>query len=159
MALLGIGLAAGAMVGRTLPALLLAGVVSVAVLIGTTTGMEQWRFTDTVAIGVNDARMESAHVVHWRVRAPDGRLLAFDEADAAGVIPAMMLAPMGEELGPGDEGYEPPPAGYVYGEEIALAVPGERYPAWVLRETGAWAALAVLFGAATWLFVRRRRPA
>lgn len=159
VALLCIGLAVGAMVGRILPALLVSAVLSVAVFAGTTTGMEAWRSTDTVAIGVNEVALQSAHVVQWRVRAPDGRLLAFDEADAARVIPAMMLAPTGEELGPGDDGYEPPPPGYVYGEEVALAVPGERYQAWVLRESAVWTGLAAVALCGAWAVVRRRRPA
>ncbi|HEX2142107.1 MAG TPA: hypothetical protein VHK28_07550, partial [Candidatus Limnocylindria bacterium] len=152
-ALLGVGVLVGAVVGRTLPALLVAGAVSWAVFAGTTTAMDTWRITDATDIVWDSADdLESAYVIDVRVRAPDGRLLSFAEADAEQIIPAMFTTPT-------QEGYEAPPPGYTYGIEVARAVPGAEYPKWVLRESAVWAIVAGVASCLALAAARRWRPA
>jgi hypothetical protein len=152
-ALLGVGVLVGAVIGRTLPALLVAGAVSWAVFAGTTTAMDTWRITDATDIVWDSAGdLESAYVIDVRVRAPDGRLLSFAEADAEQIIPAMFTTPT-------QEGYEAPPPGYTYGTEVARAVPGAEHPKWVLRESAVWALVGGVAGSLALAAVRRRRPA
>lgn len=82
--------------------------------------------------------------IEVRVRAPDGRLLTFDEADAEGWMSEEVQAD-GSHMRPG------------YGE-VALAVPGERYPTWVAREAAILAGLTVGGAGVAVAAVRRRRP-
>jgi hypothetical protein len=152
-ALLGIGVLVGALVGRTLPGLLVAGVMSWGIFAGTTTAMDGWRATDAIDIAWDSAgALESAYVIDVRVRAPDGRLLSFAEADAEQIVPAMFTNPT-------EEGYEEPPAGYRYGTEVARAVPGVEYRKWVLRESAVWVSMSAVAEGLALAAVRRRRPA
>jgi hypothetical protein len=143
-----IGLAAGAALGRVLPAIIAAAVVVAAVTVISGFAIGAWRATDAVPYAVGpSAPLIGAIEVGSRVRTGDGRLLTFEEAAAERIVP-LVEGQIGPEL----------PEGYEYGEEVVLIVPGSRAQAWTIRESIATLVLAAGGFASAAVICRRRRP-
>jgi ABC-type transport system involved in multi-copper enzyme maturation permease subunit len=150
---LGMGVGIGAILGRQLPALLVAIFAAVGIFTGVSLGMDRWLQADAVPTpyGVEiggDLRVGD------RVELPDGRLVSFADLDS-------------------DEGYNIAigPDGTVYtsfdqngvgsdpiGRAVSLIVPGKLYPTFVLRESAVLGGLALLVSALALVVVQRRRP-
>jgi hypothetical protein len=141
---LAVGLAVGAVVGRSLPALLLGAVLAIALFVGALSAIEAWE--SAVAVPATSLPATGL-VLDVRVRAPDGRLITFAEADAEHVIP-------GDEFAGGQS----PPEGYRLGQVVPIQIPGTDYGLWVARESAILGGVAMIFGLAAFAVVQRRRP-
>lgn len=83
LAVFGLALAAGAVLGRILPALLVAGALGLGAIVGVNLATDTWLRAETVAVfGVDDvaAVHPDWRVVDYRVQAPDGSILTWNEA-------------------------------------------------------------------------------
>ncbi len=136
-----IGVAVGASLARTLPALLLTAVIGWIAIAGGSYVHSRWLASEAVIVDdASGSGVPGALYVDQRIRIPGGRVVTWNELS---------------ELFPPEDGADWPPAGYTY---VALVVPGERYPFVEAREVAALAgASLVAFGIAA-LAVRRRRP-
>jgi len=147
LAVLLVAIAVGAMVPRQLPALLLAGAMTIALFVGLTMGMDAWMTTEARPIPIEESRFGSFG---------DGPRI-FDVAyrdDATGEVLSMndfynqhgdVALPDGEQNPPGFT-------------QVAIGIPGDQYVTWVLRESAVLGVLALASGAAAVVLVHRRRP-
>jgi hypothetical protein len=137
-----IGVPIGAIIGRALPALIVTAVIAYVGLAG---GMYvHSKILASEAVFVDDASgggVPGALYVDQRIKAPDGRVLTWDELN--------VVAP------PPEDGSNWPPEGYTF---VALVVPGDRYRFVELREVGALAGGSLVALGIGALAVRRRRP-
>jgi hypothetical protein len=143
--LFAIAVAAGAVLGRALPALLVAVVFGYVSLVGGSYLHHRILATEAVPLEDGPAVLAS-YSVDARIRTPDGRLITWDDLDRlaqAGVVP------------PPETSQEWPPAGYT---TVTLAVPGDRYPFVAAREVAVLGAASVFVLAAAAWRVRRVRP-
>lgn len=131
---LGLGVVAGALLGRTLPALLIGAALTAAFLTGTAVALDAWRGAEAIEVDFGPTglgpEIEGGMLVGMRIRTLDGRLLPESAGD-----------------------------GLAEGEytDVAMIVPGDRYALWVLRESAVVIGLGLgAFGLAGWLVVRRR---
>ncbi len=147
IAVLLLAIAVGAMVPRQLPALLLAGAVTLALFVGLSIGMDAWMSAEAKPIPFDESRIESLG---------DGPRI-FDFAyreDATGKVISMndFYNRYGDVAVPdGEQG----PPGFT---QVAIGIPGEQYAPWVLRESAVVGALALVSGALAVYVVGRRRP-
>lgn len=147
LAVLLLAIAVGAMVPRQLPALMLAGAVTLALFVGLSTGMDAWMTAEARPIPFDESRVESFG---------EGPRI-FDVAyleDATGEVITMndFYNEYGDVALP--DGEENPP-GFTL---VAIGIPGEQYGTWVLRESAVLGALAVASGGLAVFVVGRRRP-
>jgi hypothetical protein len=150
LAAFGISLAAGARLGRVLPALLLAGGLTFGGALGTTAAVDAMLRTESIPVD-ESAMLEvrafaAGRVFDSLVRTPEGDLISWIEAEAR--YPAAFLEAI-DPVNPGGG----PALGFVY-----LVTPGELYPIAEWR-------LAVILGAIglagivlAFAIVERRRP-
>jgi len=152
LASFGIALAVGARLGRVLPALLLAGALSLAGVLGTTAIVDGMLRTE--AIPVDESSMmevrafAAGRVFDSLIRTPEGELITWAEAeDRFGTT-------FWEAMDPGSPGYDPT-AGL---RSVYLVTPGQLYPFAEWR-------LAIILGAIglggivlAFAIVERRRP-
>jgi hypothetical protein len=148
-----IGLAIGAIFGRQLPALLVAIFVSIAIFTAVSLGMDRWLETDAVATPYG-VEVAGGRVLGDRVELPGGKLVSFadldpDEGYNIGIGPDGIIYTSFDENGIGSQ---------PIGRAVSLIVPGNHYPAFVLRESGVLGGLALLAGGLAFLVVDRRRP-
>jgi hypothetical protein len=138
-----LAIAVGALVPRQLPALLLAGAVTLALFVGLTVGMDTWMTAEAEPIPMDQVESSGPRI--------------FDSAyreDATGKLISMndFYNRYGDVALP--EGESDPP-GFT---QVAIGIPGERYFTWVAREAAILGALAVVSGGLATLVVTRRRP-
>ena len=148
LAVLLLAIAVGAMVPRQLPALLLAGAVTLALFVGLTIGMDAWMTAEAKPIPFNESSRFGPFADGPRI---------FDVAyreDATGKVISMndfynrygdVALPDGEQNPPGFT-------------QVAIGIPGDQYGTWVLRESAALGALALASTALAVFVVGRRRP-
>lgn len=148
LAALGIGVLVGALVGRVLPALLLAAFASVLVFTAISFGMDRWMEGDAIvqAFGVDRAGGRS---LGQRIELPSGELVTYSDLpfrgetwDVEGEIFAAAA-----DIGHPDK---------IIGWDRELLVPGRLYPH-VLRESAVVGGTAALLALATTFVVGRRR--
>jgi hypothetical protein len=137
---LAIGVCLGALLGRMLPALLLAAVIGFIGITGGSYVHSRWIAAEAV-ISQTESGGPGDLFVDQRIKAPDGRILTWDELYAT--------------LPPEEDGSEWPPAGYTY---VTYVVPAERLPFIQARECAALAAASLAFLAIAGVAVGRRRP-
>jgi hypothetical protein len=147
IAVLLLAIAVGAMVPRQLPALLLAGAVTLALFVGLSIGMDTWMTAEAEPIPIEEGRFGLAG---------DGPRI-FDVAyreDATGEVITMndFYNRYGDVAFP-DDGQAP--EGFT---QVAIGIPGEQYATWVLRELAILGALAVASAGLALPVVQRRRP-
>lgn len=149
LAALGIGVLAGAVVGRVLPALLLAAFASVLAFTAISLGMDRWVEGDAIvqAFGVDRT---GARFLGQRIELPSGELVTYGDFpyrgetwDVEGEIFAAAA-----DIGQPDK---------IIGWDRELLVPGRLYPQIVLRESAVVGGTAVLLALATTFVVGRRR--
>jgi hypothetical protein len=143
-----LAVAVGAMVPRQLPALLLAGAVTLALFVGLTLGMDTWMTAEAKPIPFNDSSRFGPF--------SDGPRI-FDVAyreDATGKIISMndFYNTHGDVALP--DGESDPP-GFT---QVAIGIPGDQYWTWALRESAILGALALVGGGLATFVVTRRRP-
>jgi hypothetical protein len=138
-----IGVMAGALLGRTLPALLVAAVVAWIGLAGGSLAHQRWLASEAVLMeDAMDGSLQGALYIDQRLRDAAGTVLTWDEAF--------------ERMPPDvDPDAEWPPADWTY---LALAVPGERYPFVQAREVAALSLATLVFLGIAAVSVGRRRP-
>jgi ABC-type transport system involved in multi-copper enzyme maturation permease subunit len=150
LASFGIALALGARLGRVLPALLLAGAVSLGGVLGTTAIVDAMLRTESIPVDesamLQVRAFAAGRVFDSLVRTPEGELISWMEAEAR--YPAAFMEP----ADPDNPGVSPA-LGFVY-----LVTPGALYPIAEWR-------LAVILGAIglgglvlAFAIVERRRP-
>lgn len=154
LAALGIGVVAGALVGRTLPGLLAAAFASVLIFTGVSLVMDRWNATDATAQAYGVDRI-GALFLGQRVELTTGELVTWDEMGARGLDAYAINGEDGglyanvDDLTRGED---------VIGWDRELLVPGRLYPQVVLRESGVLGALTLTALAAGLVVVARRRP-
>lgn len=150
LASLGIGVLIGAMLGRVLPALLLAAFASVLVFTAISFGMDRWMEGDAIVqpFGVDRA---GGLNLGQRIELPSGKLVGYGDLpyrggtwDVEGEIFAAEA-----DIGHPDR---------IIGWDRELLVPGKLYPQIVLRESSVVGGAAVLLALAASFVVSRRRP-
>jgi hypothetical protein len=147
LATFGIGAAVGLVVGRQLPAILVTGLVAVAVFVGIEFGRTELMRAEATWMEVDEAHPETTNQISMIydsgfVDDATGETLTYDEAferfpDAFG--PAGMGMPPGMTL-------------------VYLATPPERYGSFVARESGVLIGVALLGGLAAAALIGSRRP-
>jgi hypothetical protein len=149
LAAYGVALTVGAMLGRTLPAIILATAVIWIGLAGTgTVARSLWMQAEgpshIVAADSNGnvLAFPGGYITGGGRRTADGRVI--DNEEAYGLVPA------GEQ----------DPDAWVTSHltQFYWGVPGDLFPAWDAAETAGYAAAALLGVGAAFLVVRRRRP-
>jgi hypothetical protein len=147
LAVLLLAIAVGAIVPRQLPALLLAGAVTLALFVGLSIGMDTWMTAEAKPIPFDE---------EGRFGPFGGGPRIFDVAyqdDATGEVISMndfynrygdVIAPDGEQ-----------PEGFT---EVAIGIPGDEYWTWAMRESAILGGLAIASGGLAFAVVRRRRP-
>jgi hypothetical protein len=153
LAALGIGVFVGALVARTLPALLAAAFVSVVIFTAVSLGMDRWNETDAVvqAYGVDRS---GGLVLGLRVKLASGELVSWEELSARD-INIEAIGENGElyaDVAAIGRGEDP------IGRELELMVPGRLYPLIVLRESAALGGVTLAALGIGLIVVRRRRP-
>ena len=138
-----IGVAGGAVLGRTLPALLVTAVIAAIAISGGSYVHSRWLASE--AVFVDDAAgtgTPGSLIFDQRLRDATGRTLTWDEAYA--LVPPEQFD---EQTGL--------PEGWIY---QTLLVPGERYPFVQAREATALAGASFIALAIAAIAVTRRRP-
>lgn len=138
---LGLAVLVGAMMGRALPALIVAGIVASVGIAGGIQVHDKILASEAIPIEEVDMRVGDLYI-DQRFRLPDGRLIGWDQV----------------------EQYEPPPTDPDFAGEwptlptVAIAVPGSRYREVEIREVAALAGGTLVALLATLVIVQRRRP-
>jgi hypothetical protein len=148
LAVLVLGIAVGAMVPRQLPALLVAGAMTLALFVGLSVGMDIWMTSEAKPIPFEE---------EGRFGPFGGGPRIFDVAyqdDATGEVISMndFYNRYGEDIFAGD-GEQP--EGFT---EVAIGIPGDEYWTWAVRESAILGGLAIASGGLAFAVVRRRRP-
>lgn len=148
----------GAVLGRTLPTLLLAGILVGASAVAIGNLNQAWLEREAVVmrvdpqLGLEDA---GALWVNGGLQLVNGTTYTWEQAYAHGI-----MADLSDDEGSGaryasEADYR---AGRVAGYEVAFVIPGKRYPEIVARESAEIIGLGLLALGITALVVRRRRP-
>lgn len=142
LAVLLLAIAMGALVPRQLPALLLAGAVTLALFVALNIGLDAWMAAEAVPIDTDQALARGARIVDTAYRNDaTGEVISFND----------YYNQFGDIGAPDREG----PKGFT---EVALGVPGDQYGVWVLREAAILGVVTVASGAIALAMVQRRRP-
>jgi hypothetical protein len=136
-----LAVAIGALLGRALPALIVAVIVATVGIAGGT--QVHQRILRSEAVPIDEARMSAGDLwMDQRFRLPDGTLIGWEDV----------------------ERYDPPPAEFTEDTvwptlpQVTFGIPGERYGEVALREIGVLVGGSVVALAATAAIVLRRRP-
>ncbi len=160
LAALGVGVLVGAVVGRILPGLLVAGFASVLVFAGVSLGMDRWNQTLAIVIDPYAApegapEWEGAMGMGGGIELPSGELVPYAQITADeqfGDETGAIYTRWDEETG------QPDPASFV-GWERSRIVPGRLYPLVLARDSAVTLGLGTLAIGGSIVAVRRRRPA
>jgi hypothetical protein len=151
---LGIGLTVGAILGRQLPALLVAIFATVLLFTAVSLGMDRWNETDAIEQPYGVQPSPGALHLQERLKLDDGTVLGWQEmTERYSTISIGQDGTLYTEFD--DQGLNPSnPVGRV----VSLTLPGELYPTVVLRESALLAMLALLAAGLAFVVVTRRRP-
>jgi hypothetical protein len=155
-----LGVLVGSIIGRVLPAILASALIIALVFAGLSLAQDRWnqgeasmeRFYD--ASGNPVAFDLAALDVSYGLETVDGEFLSYGEAFERGMATTIV-----DERGrvyDSDASYE---AGQPVGYDVRLAIPGERYPELMLRDSAIGVILGLAALAVTAAVVTRRRPA
>ena len=153
LAALGVGVTLGAMLGRLLPAMLVAVFATVLIFTAVSLGMDRWLEADAIVqpFGLDRAGGRS---LGQRTQLASGELLTSDQLLQRGIMiqvidEAGRLYAKSEDVGHPERSI---------GSDRELLVPGRLYPQIVLRESALDGGVALLLGLSAAAIVRRRRP-
>lgn len=159
LAALGIGVLVGAVVGRQLPGLLAAAFASVLVFTGVSVAMDRWNEAEAqVVAGMNGgigSDTGGALLLGSRILLPTGELATWNDLFARGLFDISQDMDGRMYASWVDVGHPE----RAIGEERQLIIPGERYPAVLVRESGVALGIGAVLTLAAATVVRRRRPA
>lgn len=143
IAIFSIGMVAGLLMGRVLPAILVTGVVVIGLILGLTLARDQLMRAEATWVPGSENAF-SGVMIYDSAFTEDatGELVTFDEA----------YSRFPEVFGPAGSGM-PPGMTQVY-----FAAPPELYPLFVAREIGALALVSVLVGGLALWVIKWRRP-
>ena len=147
---LGIGLLVGALLGRVLPALLVAVAASVLIFTAVSLGMDRWMESDAIVLPF-DADRAGGRSLGQRIELPSGALVNYNELPYRGETWDIEGDIYGAEA---DIGHPEK----ILGRDRELVVLGRLYPQIVLREGGVVSGAAALMVLAATFIVGRRRP-
>lgn len=147
----GLGLFVGSVVGRSLPAFLIAAVLSTALAVAADPIRVDWLFARRVPLGY-DATYGYGFGYAWRL--PDGTWTPHTEETVARLVPAGAVAGSPNE---NQSGYEEWLAAHGY-EFVQLGVPDDVARGWIPIETMGMSMIALGGIGAAALVVNRRRP-
>lgn len=141
------GMAIGAVVGRTLPALLLGIGLSVAVTVGLALALPHWVQPTVLADIETDPAAMIGGRLHTAIqyRLTGGEIVGADEGER-------LIEAAYDETG----GAEPDPSALP--QMFIIGISGDRYAEVMTRETAALGAIALVLTGVTAAIVRRRRP-
>jgi hypothetical protein len=139
----GIGVAVGLLMGRVLPAILVTGLVVIALFVGLQLGRDALMRAEATWVQATDSDFSGVMIYDSGfIDDATGKSVTFDEA----------LRRFPDVFGPTGSG-TPPGMSQVY-----LTTPPELYPVFVAREIGALAVVSVLVGGLALWVIRWRRP-
>jgi hypothetical protein len=152
LAALGVGVLLGAVLGRVLPALLLAAFASALIFTVISLGMDRWIETDAVVQAFGD--QAGGRYLGQRVELLSGELVDYGELTRRGISveaedEEYRLFARPEDIGHPER---------MIGRSRVLIVPGRLYPQIVLRESVLVGATGLLLGLASVAVVAQRRP-
>lgn len=147
LAVFGLALAAGAVLGRILPALLVAGALSVGAIVAVNVATDAWLHDETIVVlGVDD--LAAVHpdwrIVDYRVLAPDGSILTWNQAYERYGDPGDISSVVG--------------SGSIDLKTVLYVNPGAIYPLVIARMTLLFGALGLVSIVLAVAVVDRRRP-
>jgi hypothetical protein len=155
-----VGVLVGAIIGRVLPAVLASALVIGLVFAGLSLAHDQWNRGDARVQRFYDDSGNSLPFdmsgldVEYGLQRPNGEFISYGEAYTSGRLTETYQ----DEQGRVYASAEDLEAGRVFGHDVRLSIPGERYGTLVLRDS----AVAVLVGfdalGLTAAVVSRRRP-
>ena len=152
LASLGIGVLLGAVLGRVLPALLVAAFASVLIFTAISFGMDRWAETDAI-VQAYSADLAGGRYLGQRVELHNGELIDYGELQRRGLSAEVfqddMIFASPEDVGHPER---------MIGRDRGLILPGRLYPQIVLRESAVVGGTAVLLALAATAVVGRRRP-
>jgi len=141
LAAFGVGILAGALMGRVLPALLLAGTVMVGCVIGVNMALETWVRGEAVVLGAGSVGYPVDRIVSVLFRdTATGALLAQEEVYSQPAPP------------------DDPSWPYSVYEDAFVGVPGSRAPEYAALACALYGAAAIVAVGGSVLVVDRRRP-
>jgi hypothetical protein len=150
---LAIGLTAGAMVGRQLPALLVAIFGAVLLFTAVSLAMDRWFEVDAVATPYGQETPAGGRQLGERMQLTDGTRVTWGEL--SGRYDTIAIQNDGTVYTQvDDQGNVSNPVGRMF----EVDVPGELYPTFIVRESGVLGAATLLVGGLAFVVVRRRRP-
>ena len=144
LAAFGVALAVGAWSGRMLPTILLSALLAVCLTIGGYLLLETWVDVNAHEVDVPfqfNGEYDGGRFIGQRYHLPDGRIV--DQSFNLGA-----LAPPGVD----------PDAWVASLKVVAIGVHSPDYPAWLLTEVAAFGTFGLVWLAATFAIVERRRP-
>ncbi len=139
------GVAIGALLGRTLPALLVGIGVSVAVAVALSLALPHWVPATELPIAESFMSGPGSLPTDLKYRTPDGRLI--DAEEGSRIVEAAYGANPGQERDPS-----------TLPHEVFYGIAASRYPEVLVRETAAIGLVVVAIGALAAAIVGRRRP-
>lgn len=155
-----IGMLVGALIGRVLPAVLASVPLIALVFGGLSLAHDRWnegearmqRFWDEAG---NPVPFDmGALEVDYGLQMPDGEFLSYGEAYGSGLLAETFQ----DELGRVYASAADLEAGKVFGHDVRLSIPGERYPELVFRDSALVVLVGVVALGTTAVVVQRRRP-
>jgi hypothetical protein len=155
-----IGTLVGALIGRVLPAVLASVLVIGLVFVGLSIAHDRWnegearmqRFWDDAGKPVPFD--SGALDVDYGLQTPDGAFLSYGEAYERG----LPIENFQDEQGRVYASAADLQAGKVFGHDVRLSIPGDRYPELVVRDSIVAVFVGVVALGATAAVVQRRRP-
>ena len=156
---LAVGLSIGALLGRQLPALLVAIFATIALFTAISLGMDRLLLAEAQrvrlsALGSNDTSFSGARSLGGFFETPGGALLTFGDLEARGYTGGIWEEDGAIYANPADVAAKR----NVIAWNVQLLVPGRRYPEVVVRESAVLGGSALLVGGLAFAVVRRRRP-
>jgi hypothetical protein len=153
-----VGVLAGALAGRVLPALLLAAIGVALVFTAISLVQDRVLRIEAQVLRAYDGNSttsadEGALLINYGLETPDGRVYTFGEAYDQGLVTAVI-----DEQGRNFASTADMLAGRVLGYDIALVIPGSQYTAVTAREGAASVGIGLVALFASAFVVRRRRP-
>jgi ABC-type transport system involved in multi-copper enzyme maturation permease subunit len=159
IASLGLGVVIGAMVGRLLPAMLVAAFASVLLFGAVTFGMDRWLEADAEVVPAMNGGIGSdpggALLLGTRIELPSGELATWDSLFQRGFNDIYEDMDGRIYTNEEDVGHHE----LAIGVDRQLVIRGHLYPAILLRESAVVAGIGGVLGLLAALVVRRRRPA
>lgn len=155
-----IGLLVGALIGRVLPAVLVSALVIGLVFVGLSLAHDRWnageagmqRFWDEDG---NPIPFDlGALDIDYGLQTQDGEYLSYGEAYESGILTETFQDEQGRVYASAGD----LEAGKVFGHDVRLAIPGERYPELMIRDSAVAVLVGVVALGTTAGVVRRRRP-